>query len=148
MPPDIGSVYAVRQVDATIEKTAALLHWLQLEILPMDVPAATDQGHWWVVLKDGQPVGFAGLYQSSTWSDAGYLCRSGVLPLARGQGLQKRLLRVREIKGRSLGWKWLITDTTSNPASANSLINRGFKMFEPSRPWGLPTACYWKKEIR
>ena len=93
--------YSVRQVDATVEKTAALLHWLQLEILPLDVPASTTDGWWWVVFKDGQPVGFAGLYQASSWSDAGYLCRSGVLPLARGQGLQKRLLRVRENKARS-----------------------------------------------
>lgn len=140
--------FSVRSVNPTVQKTAALLHWLQLEILPNDEPATTTAGWWWIVSKDGQPVGFAGLYQSSSWSDAGYLCRSGVLTLARGQGLQKRLLKVRENKSRALGWKWLVTDTTSNPASANSLINRGFKMFEPSRPWGNPTACYWKKEIR
>lgn len=140
--------YSVRQVDAGVKKTAALLHWLQLEILPNDEPACVNKGWWWVVSKDTQPVGFAGLHQTISWSDAGYLCRSGVLPLARGQGLQKRLLKVRENKARLLGWNWLVTDTTNNPASANSLISRGFKMFEPSSPWSFSTACYWKKGIK
>ncbi len=35
-----------------------------------------------------------------------------------------------------------------NPASANSLIAVGFKMFEPSKPWGLKTALYWKCRIK
>ena len=101
-----------------------------------------------MALSDGQPVGFGGLTKTVSWVDAGYLCRSGVLATARGQGLQKRLLKAREIKARQLGWNWLVTDTTDNPASANSLISCGFKMFLPSKPWGNPTACYWRKAIK
>lgn len=129
------------------EKSSALLRRLQLEILPTDVPASTDKGWWWVALQGGLPVGFAGLTRSQRWSDTGYLCRAGVVYTARGKGLQKRLIRVREAKARQLGWNWLITDTTDNPASANSLIACGFKMFIPSKPWGNPTACYWRKDL-
>ncbi|WP_368408593.1 GNAT family N-acetyltransferase [Caldimonas mangrovi] len=137
----------IRQVNAIAPKTAALLHWLQLEILPADEPAPTSLGWWWVASEGGNPVGFAGLWPSSRWSDAGYLSRSGVLPSARGRGLQKRLIRVREKKARELGWRWLITDTYRNPPSANSLIACGFRMFHPSKPWAADGACYWRKQI-
>lgn len=140
--------FTVRQVDGTGEKNFALLRWLQLEILPADEPLSSASGFWWLVCKQEQPVGFAGLTRSSQWTDAGYLCRSGLLIPARGQGLQKRLLRVREVRARALGWNWLITDTLHNPASANSLIGCGFKMFEPTNPWGIATTCYWRKDLR
>lgn len=137
----------VREIDATIHRYAVLLHWLQLEILPADTPCSTQEGWWWLATDDGHPLGFAGLVQSSQWSDTGYLCRAGVLEKARGNGLQKRLIQARERKARALGWKWLVTDTYENPASANSLISCGFRMFKPSNPWGADGVCYWKKAI-
>lgn len=138
----------VRQVQPTVESTAALLHRLQRKILPMDEPAPTEKGWWWLAVKDGHPVGFANLCKSSQWGDAGYLARSGVLGSARGKGLQKRMIRVRESKARALGLRWLVTDTNCNPASANSLITCGFKMFDPTNPWADKMACYWKKELK
>ena len=57
-------------------------------------------------------------------SDRG-LCRSGVIKSFRGKGIQKKLIRSRERFSRTLGWKWLITDTTDNPPSSNSLISCG-----------------------
>jgi hypothetical protein len=48
---------------------------------------------------------------------------------------------------KALGMNWVITDTNENPASANNLIATGFKMFEPSEPWGFKTALYWKYRI-
>lgn len=140
---------SIRQVEPAEERTAALLRRLQLEILPSDIPASTETGWWWIATNEkGQAVAFSGLGMSSRWSDAVYLCRAGVLHTARGQGLQKRMIRVRENKARALGMRWLVTDTTDNPASANSLITCGFRMFTPSAPWGNPTACYWRKEIQ
>ena len=138
----------VRLVDHSEQRTKALLRWLQLEVLPYDEPLSTDFGWWWVATKDTLPVAFAGLHMSSQWADAAYLCRAGVVSAARGQGLQKRLIQVRERKAKALGLRWLITDTSNNPASANSLIGRGFKMFNPSAPWGLPTASYWRKDLQ
>ena len=42
---------------------------------------------------------------------------------------------------------WIITDTTDNPASSNSLINAGFKIYTPSAPWSFKHAIYWKYKI-
>lgn len=95
----------------------------------------------------GDLAGFAGLAPSSRWADTGYLCRAAVLPDYRGRGLQKRLIRVRIAKARRLGWRWLVTDTRQNPASANSLIDCGFRMFEPSEPWSFSDACYWRLKL-
>ena len=44
----------VRRVDPTKPATAALLQWLQLEVLPLDTPLATDEGVWWVAWHAGQ----------------------------------------------------------------------------------------------
>lgn len=138
----------IRLIDPQVERNAALLRWLQLSILPNDAPASIDEGYWWVASIEESPVGFASMRPSTRWSDAVYLCRAGVIPSMRGQGLQKRLIRVRINKARALGYRWLITDTFNNPASANSLIGCGFKMFTPSIPWAADGACYWKKEIK
>lgn len=145
----------VRITAVNVEKpaTAALLQYLQLEILPHDVPKeAAPGGHgcgWWWIGYDGPlAVAFAALHPSSQWSDAGYLSRAGVLPSHRGQGLQRRLLRVRERRARALGLGWLVSDTRFNPPSANNLIAAGFKTFEPSKPWGDDCTTYWKKELK
>lgn len=105
-------------------------------------------GHWWIAYDGQLPIGFAGLLPSVKWSDAGYLCRAGVVRSHRGHGIQKRLIRVRERKARSLQWSWLVSDTLDNPASANSLIHCGYRLFHPAKPWGLPGALYWRKRLK
>lgn len=139
---------SVQSVDATDPKVAALLTWLQLSTLTGDEPYEVGDGHWWIAYDGTEPIGFAGLVQSSRWCDTGYLCRSGVLRSHRGKGIQKRLLRVREAKAKRLGWAWLISDTYRNPPSANSLIKCGFQTFTPSRPWSFDAAIYWRKKLR
>ena len=135
---------SVKQDDATAQ---ALLHWLQLEILPSDTPADTTTGYWWVLEDQCRPIGFAGLQASTKYLGVGYLCRAGVVKDWRGKGLQKRLIRVRVNKAKALGWQWLMTDTYNNPASANSLIACGFQTFTPSQPWGMDGAIYWRKRL-
>lgn len=125
-----------------------IINRLQRQILPLDTLAATSLGWWWVARDSaGLPVGFAGLHPSKRWGDAAYLCRAGVLVRARGHGLQKRLIAVREQKARRLGMRWLITDTNGNPASANNLIACGFRMYLPAHPWADIGACYWRKAL-
>jgi hypothetical protein len=137
----------VQAVDGKNKAIAGLLQYLQLTILPSDEPLPTDVGYWWIAYEGELAVAFASLKRTIQWSDAGYLSRSGVLISHRGQGLQKRLLQVRQRKAKSLGWKWLVTDTLLNPPSANSLISRGFRMFDPTNPWGIEATTYWRKEI-
>ena len=137
----------ISRVDGSQETQAALLRWLQLEILPGDVPLATDVGYWWIAYLDDQPIAFCAMRRSAQWCDTAYLCRAGVMKRARGKGLQKRLIRVRERHAKRIKMNWLISDTYQNPESANSLIACGFKMFTPSKPWGAEETCYWRKRL-
>lgn len=137
----------IAQVDTSSARGAGQLYLLQVRILDADVPHSIDEGYWWLGYDKGQAVCFAGMVKSSRWSDAGYLCRSGVLDAYRGRGLQKRLIRVRERKARELGWNWLMSDTRDNPASANSLIACGYRVYHPTRPWGHDDATYWRKRL-
>jgi GNAT superfamily N-acetyltransferase len=140
--------FTIKKVDIRIPSVQTTLIFLQKKILPEDIPYQPDRGHWWVAYaQDGKPVGFAGLVRSIKWTDTGYLCRAGVAPGYTGHGLQKRLILARIRKAKELGWNWLITDTTNNPASSNSLINAGFKIYEPYSPWSFKNAIYWKRKV-
>ena len=140
--------YSIRKVDIRVPSVQTTLLFLQKKILTQDTPYKPDRGHWWVAYaEDGKPVGFAGLVRSTRWSDTGYLCRAGVLDGFTGHGIQKRLILARIRKAKELGWNWLITDTTDNPASSNSLINCGFKIYTPSSPWSFKHAIYWKYKV-
>lgn len=139
---------ALRRVRLT-PKWTSLLDYLQLECLPDDVPCPYKAGdRWWVAFDGDAPVAFAGARPSGTpgyW----YLCRAGVIPSARGQGLQKRLIRVRTAAAKAAGATAVITDTRSgNCASSNSLIGEGFRTYMPARRWALPDSIYWKKDLK
>ena len=121
---------------------------LQRLTLPGDRPCDVGVGAWWVVRSvRGDPIAFAGVRRSVRWADCGYLCRSGVDPAWRGLGLQKRLIALRERHAKASGMTWLITDTTKNPASSNSLIARGFRLYDPADPWGGRHTLYWRKRL-
>jgi ribosomal protein S18 acetylase RimI-like enzyme len=55
-----------------------------------------ESGHWWLVMLNGMSVAFAGYVDGITNPAFGYMIRAGVIPEARGRGLQRKLLRVRE----------------------------------------------------
>lgn len=138
------SKIAVREVDG-FEEHDTLIE-LQRQCLPTSPLYEPDRGFWWIAYDErGMAVAFAGL--TDLRDGSGYLCRSGVLPSHRGHHLQRRLIQARERKARTVGLKTLITDTTLNPASVNSLIGCGFKNYEPQNPWAFRETNYWKKTI-
>jgi GNAT superfamily N-acetyltransferase len=137
----------LKRVDIRKESVQTKLSVLQNKCLPFDTPYDTNFGSWWIASQDGVDIGFAGLVRTVSWIDCGYLCRAGVVPTARGQGLQKKLIHVRLRQAKTLGWKWVVTDTTDNPASANSLISTGFKLFQPTKPWGFKNTLYWRRKL-
>jgi GNAT superfamily N-acetyltransferase len=140
--------FKVVRVNNKDPKIVSLLTYLQKKCLPADDICSLDSGYWWIVYGDNNiPVGFAGMVRSHSWSDCGYLCRAGILETYRGNGLQKKLINARIAQAKKLGWNWVITDTTNNPASANSLIKRGFKLYEPTKPWAFDHSLYWRKKI-
>jgi GNAT superfamily N-acetyltransferase len=137
----------IKHIDTSVQANIDVLNKLQKECLPYDKPYKLSEGDWWVAYQDSKPIAFAGLVRSARWTDTGYLCRSGVIRSARGRGVQKRLIRVRQTYAKKLGWSWLITDTYYNPASSNSLISCGFKLYDPSVPWGAKGTLYWRKKL-
>jgi GNAT superfamily N-acetyltransferase len=140
--------YKIRRVDLSCLDTQLALTRLQKQCLPYDDPFSTTSGYWWLAYSEtGALAGFAGLVPSLRWSDCGYLCRAGVLPSHRGQGLQKKLIKARIRQAKKLGMNWLVTDTYDNPPSANSLISTGFQMFNPTKPWGGQGVLYWRKKL-
>lgn len=140
--------YLIRAADTRDFEIVALLVRMQLECLPGDKPLPPEDGFWWIAYTDtGVPAGFCSMRPSVRWQETGYLSRSGVLEGHRGKGLQRRMIRVRIVRARNLGWKYLLSDTSENPASANSLIACGFKMYEPRDPYGLKTSLYWRRKL-
>lgn len=132
------------KLDKSIKST---LREMQKICLPEDRPYFSERSTYWVGFDDQKPVAFCIASPSVRWSDTVYLARSGVLPSHRGQRLQKRMISIRERWARRNGYVWAITDTAENPASANSLISMGYRMFDPSQPWGLDYSLYWRKQL-
>jgi GNAT superfamily N-acetyltransferase len=99
---------------------------------PVDVPMVQekiDHAWWWVARLGGEPVAYAGLLAQDGGAKA-FLCRAGVLPQARGGGLQRRLLRAREAHARRVGVPRLYTYTSVfNFASTNSLLAAGYRPY-------------------
>jgi len=139
----------VKRVDASKESIEHCLLWMQTTVLPYDEPRAVTGDVWWIAYQDGNPVAFAALRVLPPGDDTSpcYLSRAGVLPNARGQGLQKKLIRARVQYAKKRGAPIVITDTADNPHSANSLIAEGFRMYNPSQRWALPNSNYWYKNL-
>ena len=121
---------------------------LQRACLPHDEPVFPEDGVWWVGREGEQLVCFGLVTPSSQWLDTAYLARAGVLPAWRGQGLQRRMIRVREAWARRRGYRWMISDTTDNVQSSNNLMRCGYTLIEPSAPWANHDSLYWTKRLR
>jgi GNAT superfamily N-acetyltransferase len=144
----VASEVKIREVDGTDDEIAQDIKDLHKLTFGETAPVAeTDYGYWWLAYDNDVYVAFAGLVQSSYGPGIGYLKRTGVVEPYRGEGLHLRFLRVRERKAIKLGWQMLITDTTSNPASANNLIKAGYRIFEPEYRWAFQNSIYWRKPL-
>ena len=61
--------------------------------------------------------------------------------------ITEKTISIREKFAKKLGYNWVVTDTTDNIPSSNSLISKGYKLFEPSNPWAHDNSLYWRKKI-
>lgn len=140
--------YRIREVDCSDDDVAELIHELHEATFGDTAPKVNPARGWWWVAYDGREVaGFCGLTPTYRDASIGYLKRAGVLYRHRGQGLQRRFVRVREAKARRVGMRSIITDTTDNPSSSNNLIACGYRIFRPPSPWAFPETIYWHKEL-
>ncbi len=105
-------------------------------------------GYWWIAYEGTKPVGFCGMHKSASQPNGSYLVRAGVMKAARGQGLQRKFIKVREKKALKLGHEVLTTETTDNVHSANNLIKSGFVLYEPKVAYAFKHSNYWRKVIK
>lgn len=109
--------------------------------------AYLDDASWWLA-KDGERVvGYAGIRKGPP-GDYAFLCRAGVHPDYRGQGIHSRLIRARVRFARDMGWPGIISYTgRHNLASANNLIKNGFLLYDPHVWWGVQGALYFQRKL-
>jgi GNAT superfamily N-acetyltransferase len=112
--------------------------WSKAPMDPLD-------GHWWFCLFGDEPVGYCGFKRST--DRVAYLHRTGVMPNHRGNGLQVDMMRFTELGARRLGYVSMVSDTTDNPASANSFIKRNWRIYAPKHPWAWERSVYWRKTL-
>lgn len=142
---DMVKFKLVKKLD---EKTKNALMRMQRACLPEDDPLDPEKEGWWWIGYDGEwPIAFCSLKPSQRYKNAVYMSRSGVNYYYRGYGLQKKMLRMRERFAKRLGFEWSFSDTTDNPASANSLISCGYRLYEPKIHYGYDTTLYWRKPL-
>ena len=142
-------MYRIRIADATdddIADTLADLH--QLTFFDAAAMPQFDLGAWWLAYHGDDAVAFAGVMPSTYARNSGYFSRVGVLQGHWGRGLQCRLMRVIEARGRRIGWDSIVSDTTDNFVSANNFIRAGYRLFEPQVPWAWAHSLYWRKQLR
>lgn len=139
--------------------TIAELDDLEHQCFPEDGPHPKG-GHrqaWWVAREksSGVVVGYAGsvhvtlgaAYFSPGRDRCLFLARAGVLPRARGHGLQRRLIRARLSHARRLKCRGAYTYTTiENVASANNLIECGFRLWVPDVEM-VRGKVYWWRDV-
>lgn len=103
---------------------------------------------WWLAFQGEDPIGYAGMDLVQRPDGlVGYMTRCGVLPEARGRGVQKRLLTARIRYAHRMACSRVVTYTVaSNPASINSLIHRGFKAYTPPYLYA-GDVCYWERKL-
>jgi GNAT superfamily N-acetyltransferase len=145
---DEGQRFTIRHTD-DLETVAEIAEqcFTEREREPKATLEVTD--HWLAYDEDGDAVAFAGarLFMEDGELHA-YLCASGVLPHARGAGLQKRLTRARMRWALRHGAAAVYTYISNgNPASGNSLIACGFRMYWPETPWAGPEFVYLRCDL-
>lgn len=138
--------FRLKKVDATVPKVWARIVAMDAQCFTDGSPALdNNEGAWWIAYCGKEEAGYCGI--RPTASGMGYLCRAGVLAKFRGRGLQKTLIRKRVAYAKSVGWHAVVTDTHDNPASSNSLISCGFRLYNPEIKWSFSTALYWRKKL-
>lgn len=134
-----------------IRQVKSFLHIKRLNdrIFPGEPYEKHPFGIYWVVYDDGKPVGFCGIHPCVLTGEptVAFCSRSGILKKYRGKGLGGRMLDVRLRKARQMGMDSVITYTIDNISSANNLISRGFRIYDPESQYGGKRGLHWIKEF-
>ena len=112
----------------------ALIARLDALCFPIDVPAVFAGARWQIGWDRAAPACYC------AWKPvehdgvaAGFHYRGGVLPEWRGRGLQRPMLRLREVEMRAQGLTMAVTYTDADgAASMRNLIAEGYRPYAPT----------------
>jgi GNAT superfamily N-acetyltransferase len=78
-----------------------------------------------------------------------FFSRVGVMPYARGAGLQRRLMAVLEKHGRREGWRELVTYTAGfNGWSTENILRCGWHTYRPAKSYVGYAVVHLRKRLR
>ncbi len=107
-----------------------------------------DRGQMWLLWESDTPVGFCTARTVLGDPQTVFLSRSGILPIARGKGLQRRMIDVRLRWAREIGATTVVTYVLyDNWASLINLIKKGFKFYSPGYRWAGKDVHYLMREL-
>lgn len=117
------------------------------EFFPLDPLTEGISGHEWFLAKShGEIVGWCGF--TLTASGVAKIYRTGVFPEYQGKGVKAKMVKAMERAAKKLGAHTMTSYCDiDNLASANSLINSGYKLYSPVYVWSSGTWLYWKKKL-
>lgn len=100
---------------------------------------------WWVIMSGNRIVAYCGcLYSEGVC----IFVRAWVHAEYRGQGIQRRMIKIR-IKAARRACETVITYTTAdNYPSANNLIKCGFLLYHPAYNYAGTEMIYFRKVIK
>lgn len=129
-----------------VSRCRRVLSALHTLTFPNDVmPRWRTDGAAWIVHDGEDPVAF--LYAEPCSDGSWYFSRVGVMPVARGRGLQGELMARFEAWAKANKVPTLISTTYENPPSANNFVRRRWLTYAPAFPWGCAGTVYWFKDL-
>lgn len=137
----------MKHAKVNIERNRKLLTALHTLTFPGDsAPAWKANGMAWITRDiDDEPVGF--LYAEPMTDGSLYFSRVGVMPAARGKGIQRQLMSLMYSRAKREGYRVLVSTTYQNPPSANNFVREQWMTYMPATPWGASDTIYWFKEL-
>ncbi len=122
-------MYTLRACDDLEE-----LRELHALAMPADSWPGDDHTFWVARDKSGRAVGFCSAIERP--SRCVFLSRAAVIQELKGEGLQRRMIRVREAWARSIGATRIVTYTRlRNYPSMINLLRCGYRFYEPDERW-------------
>jgi GNAT superfamily N-acetyltransferase len=144
--------YIIEEVDGSDPAIATELRRFNAMSPPELFPDLSDHhlesGYWWLVYNSvDEAVAFAGMVPNEPHKGEAYFKRCYVRPDDVGHGLQLRLMFVREVKARELGYKQIVSECSEHSYSNLNFRRAGFEQVFPEQPWGAPGSVYWSKTL-
>ncbi|MBU6408049.1 MAG: GNAT family N-acetyltransferase [Alphaproteobacteria bacterium] len=105
-----------------------------------------DRGVCWIAHHAGEAIGYSAAHpmKRGIW----FFSRVGVMPAARGWGLQRKFLATLERHGRREGWREIVTYTVPlNGWSTRNILAAGYRTYEPKKSYVGYQVIHMRKKL-